>query len=547
MTWFKNLKVGTKLIGAFLLVAMITATMGWIGINSLANINSYAVKMYKNELLGVSQIKEANVSLAKISISMRNMIIATNQKEKEDQYRLYKEYVTSIENEFADARNKFTSDEAKRLINDFDVKFADYQREANKLLEIINASSLQDSQESIAILRDVIRPMTDEIDVLMKRLSTINEESAKTASELAVSIYDDARQMMIALVIVAVVLGLLLGWFISRQISPPLIYAAEVANRLSEGDLNIRIDDGGKDEIGQLLASMGRMIDKLSSIIGDVRGSADNLSSASEEVSATAQSLSQAASEQAASVEQTTASMEEMNASITQNTENAKVTDDMASKSADEAQEGGEAVAQTVSAMKEIADRIQIIDDIAYQTNLLALNAAIEAARAGEHGKGFAVVAAEVRKLAERSQTAAQEIIGLADNSVARAERAGVLLSELVPSIVKTASLVQEISAASAEQATGVAQVNAAMTQVSDVTQSNASSSEELAATSEEMSSQAQQLQQLMAFFKIGDQPGGSSRALLPTGGSGSSGNLALKSRPSEEFHEPDEQHFVKF
>ena len=192
-----------------------------------------------------------------------------------------------------------------------------------------------------------------------------------------------------------------------------------------------------------------------------------------------------------------------MTASVTQNTENAKVTDNMASKSAKEAGEGGDAVGKTVDAMKSIADKIGIIDDIAYQTNLLALNAAIEAARAGEHGKGFAVVAAEVRKLAERSQVAAQEIGELAGSSVKMAERAGHLLEEMVPSIQKTSDLVQEIASASQEQSSGVAQINNAMGQLNKATQQNASASEELAATAEELGGQAGQLQQLMEFFSV--------------------------------------------
>jgi len=223
-------------------------------------------------------------------------------------------------------------------------------------------------------------------------------------------------------------------------------------------------------------------------------------------VSATAQSLSQSSSEQAASVEESSASVEQMSASINQNAENAKVTDNLASKTAVEATEGGGAVKNTVDAMKKIAQKIGIIDDIAYQTNLLALNAAIEAARAGEHGKGFAVVAAEVRKLAERSQVAAQEIGGLAGDSVGLAERAGHLLDEIVPSIRKTSDLVQEIASASQEQSSGVAQINNAMNQLNQATQQNASASEELAATAEELGGQAEQLQQLMLFFTIDER-----------------------------------------
>ncbi|MDD2760952.1 MAG: methyl-accepting chemotaxis protein, partial [Methylomonas sp.] len=208
------------------------------------------------------------------------------------------------------------------------------------------------------------------------------------------------------------------------------------------------------------------------------------------------------------------ASIEQMSASINQNSENAKITDGMAGKASKEAVEGGVAVKQTVEAMKAIAGKIGIIDDIAYQTNMLALNAAIEAARAGDHGKGFAVVAAEVRKLAERSQVAAQEIGHLAESSVNTAETAGKLLDEIVPSIAKTSNLVQEIAAASNEQASGVSQVNTAMAQMNQITQQNASSSEELAATAEEMTAQAEQLQSLMSFFKLSGQSAAIGRRL---------------------------------
>ena len=211
----------------------------------------------------------------------------------------------------------------------------------------------------------------------------------------------------------------------------------------------------------------------------------------------------------AASVEETTSSLEEMSASITQNSDNSRQMELVATKGAREAEDSGKAVTQTVDAMKSITEKINIIDEIAYQTNLLALNAAIEAARAGEHGRGFAVVATEVRKLAERSQTAAKEISNLATDSVKVAEHSGKLLSELVPSIQKTADLVKEVAAASREQSSGVNQINKAMSQVDQVTQRNASSAEELSSTAEEMSSQAEALSQLMGFFKTTGQDGG--------------------------------------
>ena len=296
-------------------------------------------------------------------------------------------------------------------------------------------------------------------------------------------------------------------WFVRRFVTRPLggepAAATEVANRIAAGDLTVGVQVKSGDN-SSLLYALKNMTAKLAQVVSEVHASAESLSSASEQVSATAQSMSQATSEQAASVEETSASVEQMTASITQNTENAKVTDGMAVQAARQADEGGQSVAQTVEAMKQIAKKIGIIDDIAYQTNLLALNAAIEAARAGEHGKGFAVVAGEVRKLAERSQVAAHEIGEMAGSSVAVAEKAGKLLAEMVPAIRKTSGLVQEIAAASEEQSSSVGQVNTSMMQLNQITQQNASSSEELAATAEEMSSQAETLQQLVSFFKVG-------------------------------------------
>ncbi len=288
---------------------------------------------------------------------------------------------------------------------------------------------------------------------------------------------------------------------------------SRVLSALSRGEMGERITSHYTGLFGRLKDDCNRTMETLSGTVAEVVAAADALTGAASQVSQTSQSLSQGASEQAASVEQTTASMQQMSSSIRQNSDNAKVTDGMATKAAQEAKEGGAAVEQTVGAMKQIATKVSIIDDIAYQTNLLALNAAIEAARAGEHGRGFAVVAAEVRKLAERSQVAAQEIGELATKSVSTAERAGQLLTHMVPSIAKTSELVQEIAAASEEQTEGVQQINGAMGQLSQSTQQNASASEQLAATSEEMSGQSQQLLQLMSFFKDwqGDGGGGSS------------------------------------
>ncbi len=280
---------------------------------------------------------------------------------------------------------------------------------------------------------------------------------------------------------------------------------AQLLSAFAAGDLTHRIERDYAGLFGEVKQNANATADNLTRVLDEVHAAADQLTSAANQVSATAQSLSQAASQQAASVEQTSATMDTMSASISQNSDNARVTDGMATQTSKEAGDGGRAVNDTVAAMKQIASKIGIVDDIAYQTNLLALNAAIEAARAGEHGKGFAVVAAEVRKLAERSQAAAKEIGELAIRSVSTAEHAGKLLDAIVPSIQKTSELVQEIAAASSEQSESVVQIGGAMGQLTRATQQNASASEELAATSEELSAQAEALQQSIAFFKTAE------------------------------------------
>jgi len=322
------------------------------------------------------------------------------------------------------------------------------------------------------------------------------------------TIVQAARSRIIATFLLLAVISLAVAGagsyiVIQRWVATPINDLASVAQAVAAGDLTGTVNSRNDDEIGKMEGAFSQMIVGLQGLVEQVKSAADTVYCAATQVSASAQVFSRGTSEQAASVEETTASLEQMNASIRQNAGNSRQMEQMALSGANDVEESGKAVTESANAMKTIAEKISIIEEIAYQTNLLALNAAIEAARAGEHGKGFAVVATEVRKLAERSQIAAQEISSLTSSSVRVAERSGELLKELVPSIRKTAELVQEVATASREQAEGVAQVNKAMTQVDQVTQRNAAAAEELSSTAEGMANQAEHLQQLMSVFRI--------------------------------------------
>ena len=343
----------------------------------------------------------------------------------------------------------------------------------------------------------------DQAMEILARIIQINEEVATAAIDEAKGDALRAEFMAAGGAILGVVLALVLGFVLARMISRPIIQGVKFAEIVAGGDLTQKLDLDQKDEIGQLASALNGMVERLSGVVAEVRASSDNVAAGSQQLSASSEEMSQGATEQAAAAEEASSSMEQMAANIRQNADNAMQTEKIAAKSAEDAKQGGEAVNQTVAAMKQIADKISIVEEIARQTNLLALNAAIEAARAGEHGKGFAVVAAEVRKLAERSQTAAAEISDLSGTSVDIAEQAGKMLAQMVPDIQKTAELVQEIAAASKEQDAGAEQVNQAIQQLDQVIQQNASASEEIASTSEELNSQAEQLQEAISFFKV--------------------------------------------
>ena len=518
-----HLTIKARLIGVLALLSLLLVIIGAQGVLGIRASNAGLGSVYNDRLIPTGQLAEINVLMLE---SMRQLHLAAMHDPRLPESKLHdhpiskhldvvKKNIETIGGIWKEYMATYLTPEEKVLADDFVTKRARFVKEG--LLEAIDDFDKGDFPEANAHLVKVVGPLFSEAGGVAQKLLQLQVDEAKKEYETSTANYQ--RSMMIALIVIGggVLFAALLGFWIVRtlfaQLGAEPRDLAAVLIRVADGDLTVQVTTRPGDDSSALHA-LKTMVDKVSNIIGEVNTASEALNNAADQVSQTAQSLSQSSSEQAASVEETTASIEEMTASINQNTENAKITDNMATKSSHEAAEGGEAVKQTVDAMKQIAGKIGIIDDIAYQTNLLALNAAIEAARAGEHGKGFAVVAAEVRKLAERSQVAAQEIGELAGSSVKMAEKAGKLLDEMVPSITKTSDLVQEIAAASQEQSAGVGQINGAMGQLNQTTQQNASASEELAATAEEMGGQAGQLQELMSFFKI---DGGKSVSRTPT------------------------------
>lgn len=546
MQFIRNLKIGVRLIAGFTLVVILTVAIGALGIRNLAEVSHLSDRMYENDMLGLNALQEANTQLIVAGRSLRAALLASDEAARDTAANRAFKALGDTKALVEQSKNSFITDEGKAFVNRLDQPLNDYAVLLEQLLRSYLASGTLATETGISAQMPELSRRGEIIDNLLSEVVSHKRDRAQEANQQINQIYTSSRTQMIVLILIAAVLGFAIGIFITRSISRPLNRAVGVANSLAEGDLTVSVEADSRDETGRLLASMQHMTERLRTVMADVRSAADSLSSASEEVSATSQSLSQAATEQAASVEETTASVEQMSASIAQNTESAQITDGIAGKAANDAVQGGQAVRDMVLAMKQIADKIGIIDDIAYQTNLLALNAAIEAARAGDHGKGFAVVAAEVRKLAERSQVAAQEIGGVASNSVHLAEQAGALLDQIVPNIQKTSDLVQEITAASQEQSTGAGQINIAMGQMNQITQQNASASEELAATAEEMNAQASQLQELISYFRLGT----SSPAKAPRRDERSPSNVRELRRNNERkapAAPADEGQFVNF
>jgi len=530
--------IKTKLISGFSALILLLAATAAIGLDKLSEVNDRLNGIVEEDAAKARIASDVAQALLEINRAEKNLILTDSAAE-------IRQLGSHIE-ELA-ATNKSNIQKLETLVNQQGRQsLRDFEREFNAYLDINNEvrklSQAGNNAPAQALSSGEGRELANKAEAHAQEIVSLNRDAMVQAKENSDEAFAAARAFVLGLAAVATLFAGGLATWLVLSITRSLSSAVGLADRVSQGDLDAKLERHANDEIGALARALNRMVDNLSEtadvarqisngrldvqvkplsekdvlghslqgmldnmrrVVGEIVEASDNVATGSEELSSTAQQLSQGATEQSAAAEESTSSVEEMTASVQQNADNASQTEKIASKASQDAHSTGEAVDKSVTAMNKIAERIAVIEELSRKTDLLALNAAVEAARAGEHGKGFAVVASEVRKLAERSQNAAAEINTLTSEGVELSRDAGERLQRLVPDIQRTADLVQEINAASAEQNTGARQISEAIQQLDQVIQDNASASEEVASTAEELSSQAESLQGTIGFFKL--------------------------------------------
>ncbi len=494
-----RLTLKTKLGATFAAIIVMSGAGMFLALDNLGNINEALGDIVKGNAKRVELSQSMAADQIRVQRELRERLLVEDPTAGEESDRRAATFSNRSDAIFAELE-ALSSDLGRQRLEVVQTTIAAL-REINGRVKALDNSG--GDQQAIALMLGEGRQAWLAVEAALNGVLELNVQQMQEADASTTVLYERSRITLLAILGGSALIGVAAATWILISISRALRSALGLAESVAAGDLSATATVKSNDEIKDLIDALNRMTGRLREVVAEVSGAVRNVASGSEEMSASAEQLSQGAAEQASSSEEASASMEEMTATIKQTADNASQTESIARQSATHAKESGQAVGKAVEAMKTIADKILVVQEIARQTDLLALNAAVEAARAGEHGRGFAVVASEVRKLAERSQAAAAEISGLSGDTVKAAEAAGAMLDRLVPDILRTSELVEEISAASREQNTGASQVNTAMQQLDKVTQQNTAAAEEMSATAEELASQAEQLQSAIGYFRV--------------------------------------------
>lgn len=522
MGWLTTMKVKTKMIGGFLIVAAIAAIIGIIGIRSTQQINTMAAHMYDIELKGIRHAASADQNLIATGRAVRSTLLTTTEAGYRKEYFEIDKHFNMVKLELESLLKLATSDPDKAETQQALDAVAAYEKSVKSIIKEQPAETLG-SMDTIDRLFSEVRPLGEAAEQLLEQIVMGREGNAMLFADNIQTIYNNTVIIMAGLtlggVLLALILGSLLTRGLTRQLGGEPAQVALAASAIAKGDLSSQINIG-KAINGSVIHAMGAMQESLRNIVATVRNSSENIASGANQIAAGNSDLSQRTEEQAANLTQTAAAMEELSSTVKNNADVAKQAVQMATSASDAAIKGGAVVNDVVTTMsdintssRKIVDIIGVIDSIAFQTNILALNAAVEAARAGEQGRGFAVVASEVRSLAQKSASAAKDIKGLINDSVQKvdtgtkmADAAGTAMQGIVQQVKRVTDLINEISAATSEQTSGLAQINEAISQLSDVTQQNASLVEESSAAADSLSDQAQQLVKVVGTFKLGQE-----------------------------------------